>query len=94
LFYLDNQPRPIPALTAYATKMGRSVVLARLAEAASLLQQAETIMDRLWQDESDRGQLAPDILDLLQQTAIEIEQAAGTLAQVTYQPDADETAFE
>jgi hypothetical protein len=27
---------------------------------------------------------------LLQQTTIEIEQAAGTLAQVTYQPGADE----
>jgi hypothetical protein len=66
----------------------------RLAEAASLLQQAETIMHRLWQDESDRGQLAPDILDLLQQTANEIEQAAGTLAQVTYQPDADEPGDE
>jgi hypothetical protein len=28
LFYLESQPRPIPALTAYATKMGRSLVLA------------------------------------------------------------------
>ena len=62
-----------------------------LAEAASLLQQAETIIDRIWQNESDRGELAPDILDLLQQTANEIEQASGTLAQVTYQPDADES---
>ena len=49
-----------------------------LAEAASLLQQAETIIDRIWQNESDRGELAPDILDLLQQTANEIEQASGT----------------
>jgi hypothetical protein len=65
--------------------------LARLAEAASLLQQAETIMHRLWEDESDRGELEADIIDLLQQTAIEIEQAAGTLAQVTYQPGDDET---
>ena len=30
MFYLDNQPRPIPALTAYATKMGRSLVLANM----------------------------------------------------------------
>ena len=65
--------------------------LARLAEAANLLQQAETILHRIWQDESDRGEVAADILDLLQQTANEIEQAAGTLAQVTYQPGADET---
>jgi hypothetical protein len=28
LFYLESQPAPIPALTAYATKMGRSLVLA------------------------------------------------------------------
>jgi uncharacterized protein (DUF433 family) len=68
----------------------RILRFARLANAASLLQQAETIMHRLWEDESDRGELAPDVLDLLQQTANEIEQAAGTLAQVTYQPDADE----
>ena len=64
---------------------------ARLAEAASLLQQAEIITHRLWEDESDRGELAPDVLNLPQQTANEIEQAAGTLAQVTYRPDADET---
>jgi hypothetical protein len=30
LFYLESQPAPIPALTAYATKMGRSLVLARI----------------------------------------------------------------
>jgi uncharacterized protein (DUF433 family) len=68
----------------------RILRFARLAETASLLERAETIMHRLWEDESDRGELAPDILDLLQHTAIEIEQAAGTLAQVTYQPGADE----
>jgi uncharacterized protein (DUF433 family) len=71
----------------------RIIRFARLAEAASLLQQAETIMHRLWEDESDRDELAPgilDFLDLLEQTANEIEQAAGTLAQITYQPDADE----
>jgi hypothetical protein len=65
--------------------------LARLDEAARLLQQAEAILHQLWEEESDRGELAPDVLDLLQQTANEIEQAAGTLAQVTYQPGADET---
>jgi uncharacterized protein (DUF433 family) len=69
----------------------RVLRFARLAEAASLLQQAETIMHRLWEDESDRGELAPDKIELLEQTAIEIEQAAGTLAQVTYQPGIDET---
>jgi uncharacterized protein (DUF433 family) len=68
----------------------RVLRFARLAEAASLLQRAETIMHHIWQDESDRAELAPDILDLLQQTATEIEQAAGTLAQVTYRPGADE----
>jgi uncharacterized protein (DUF433 family) len=71
----------------------RVLRFARLAEAASLLQRAETIMHHIWQDESDRAELAPDILDMLQQTATEIEQAAGTLAQVTYQPDADDTAL-
>lgn len=69
----------------------RILRFARLAEAASLLHHAETITHRLWQDESQRAELAPDILDLLQQTANEIEQAAGTLAQITYQPDVDET---
>ena len=68
--------------------MRRVLRFARLAEAASLLQQAETIMHPLWED---RGELAPDVLNLLQQTANEIEPAARTLAQVTYQPAADET---
>jgi lipopolysaccharide biosynthesis regulator YciM len=67
----------------------RVLRFARLAETASLLDRAETIMHQLWEDESDRGELAPDILDLLQQTANEIEQAAGTLAEVTYQPGED-----
>ena len=57
--------------------MRRVLRFARLAEAASLLQQAETIKHPLWEDESDRGELAPDVLNLLQQTASEIERAAG-----------------
>ena len=69
--------------------MRRVLCFARLAEAASLLQQAETIKHPLWEDESERGELAPDVLNLLQQTANEIEPAARTLAQVTYQPAAD-----
>ena len=68
--------------------------LARVTEAARLLEQAETIIHGLWQDASDGGDLAPELVDLLQQTANEIEQAAGTLAQVTYQPGADETGDE
>jgi hypothetical protein len=45
--------------------MRRVLCFARLAEAASLLQQAETIKHPLWEDESERGELAPDVLNLL-----------------------------
>ena len=79
-------PDIYPSVPVHVTR--RVLRFARLAEAASLLQQAETIMHPLWED---RGELAPDVLNLLQQTASEIERAAGTLAQVTYQPAADET---
>ena len=82
-------PDIYPSVPVHVTR--RVLRFARLAEAASLLQQAETIMHPLWEDESDRGELAPDVLNLLQQTANEIEPAARTLAQVTYQPAADET---
>ena len=55
----DCTPEEIADLfTVPVATVRRILRFARLAEAASLLQQAETIMDRLWQDESDRGELA------------------------------------
>jgi uncharacterized protein (DUF433 family) len=59
----------------------RVLRFARLAEAADLLSRAENIVHDLW-DEADRDERAREAADLLLQTANEIVQAAGTLAQV------------
>jgi hypothetical protein len=71
LFYLESQPAPTPALTAYATKMGRSLVLARVREyglPASLHAIVSSFLDRSGFFEfgsgvdSTKGELGPAVI--------------------------------